>query len=49
MKNPYIDILEKQLATDYDCTPEEVHSSQNIFRPFKLNADVRPLAMPIPF
>ena len=43
MKNPYIHILENQLATDYDCTPEEVHSSQNIFRPLKTDTDARPI------
>lgn len=32
MNKSYTDILEEQLAIDYDCSVEEVHSSKNIFR-----------------
>lgn len=43
MKNQCIEVLEKQLATDYDCSVEEVHSSENIYRLMKLNQDRRPI------
>jgi len=41
MKKKYIDILEEQLAIDYDCSVEEVHSSENIFRTLKINQKAR--------
>lgn len=34
-------ILEQQLATDYDCSIEEVQSNQNIFRTWKRNPGAR--------
>lgn len=34
-------ILEEQLALDYDCSVEEVQSSYNIFRPWKRNQGAR--------
>ncbi len=34
-------ILEQQLALDYDCPIEEVQSSDNIFRPWKRNQGAR--------
>lgn len=43
MHNPYKEVLEKQLAIDYDCTIEEVHSKTNIFRIMKRNKGARPI------
>lgn len=43
MENSYIEVLEKQLAIDYDCTVEEVHSNENIFRILKKNQGARPI------
>ena len=43
MRNPYIEILEKQLAIDYDCTMEEVRSEENVFRVLKCNDGARPI------
>ena len=43
MRNPYIEILEKQLAIDYDCTIEEVRSKENIFRVLTCNEGARPI------
>lgn len=34
-KFEYIPVLESQLAIDYDCTAEEVHCQDNIFRVMK--------------
>lgn len=36
MEGTYIEILEKQLACDYDCTIEDVRSDRNIFRTQKI-------------
>ncbi len=41
MKN--IDILEKQLAIDYGCTVEEIHSKDNILKPMSFNEKARPV------
>lgn len=38
-----IEVLEKQLAIDYDCSVEDVHSSENIFRVLKVNDNARPI------
>lgn len=38
-----IEVLEKQLAIDYDCSVEDVHSSENIFRILKVNDNARPI------
>lgn len=43
MRNQYIDILEKQLAIDYDCTIEEVKGSDNVYRVLKTNPKARPV------
>ncbi len=43
MKNPYIEVLERQLAVDYDCSFDEVRSSENIYRIMKKNGDSRPI------
>ncbi len=42
-KFEYIPVLESQLAIDYDCTAEEVHCQDNIFRVMKRNEDARPI------
>ena len=34
-------ILEEQLALDYDCSVEEIQSSNNIFRTWKRNEGAR--------
>ena len=39
----YTEILEKQLAIDYDCTIEDVHSKENIYRILKVNEGARPI------
>lgn len=39
----FITILERQLAIDYDCTAEEVHCRNNIFRTFRVNEGARPV------
>lgn len=39
----YVDILEKQLAVDYDCTITDVRSSDNIYRELKVNKGARPI------
>lgn len=39
----YTEILEKQLAIDYGCTIEEVHSEENIYRILKVNEGARPI------
>lgn len=44
MKNNYKEILEEQLALDYDCSIGEVQSGENIFRPMKKNPGARPVA-----
>ena len=36
MKKAYIEILEKQLAIDYDCSVEDLHSKENIYRILKV-------------
>lgn len=41
MRNAYIDILEEQLAIDYNCSVEEVHSKENIYRILKVNEKAR--------
>lgn len=41
MKKTYIEILEEQLAIDYDCSPDEVHSKENIYRILKVNEKAR--------
>lgn len=41
MKNTYLEILENQLAIDYDCTVEEVESVDNIYRAMKRNNGAR--------
>ncbi len=43
MKERYIDVLEKQLAIDYDCEVEDVHSSENIYRMIKRKKGARPV------
>ena len=43
MSNSYRDILEKQLAIDYDCTVEEVRSAENVYRVLKVNEGARPI------
>ena len=43
LNDKYIDVLERQLAVDYDCTVEEVHSDKNIFRILKVNPGARPV------
>ena len=43
MPNVYVNVLEQQLAIDYDCTVEEVHSTENIFRVLKVNQGARPI------
>ncbi len=43
MKNPYIEVLERQLAVDYDCSVEEVRSTENIYCIMKRNEDSRPI------
>ncbi len=43
MSNSYRDILEKQLAIDYDCTVEEVRSTENVYRVLKVNEGARPI------
>lgn len=43
MKNMYIEALEKQLAIDYDCTEDEVHGSENVFKTLKVNKNARPI------
>ena len=35
--------LEQQLAIDYDCTIEELHSKENIFRRLRLGEGARPI------
>lgn len=37
------EILEQQLAIDYDCSIEEVRSSEHVFRPMKWNEGARPI------
>ena len=37
----YIEILEKQLAIDYDCSVEDLHSKENIYRILKVNEKAR--------
>ena len=39
----YRDILEKQLALDYDCSVEDVRSEEIIFKPIKLVDGARPI------
>lgn len=39
----YVDILEKQLAVDYDCTITDVRSSNNVYRELKVNKGARPI------
>lgn len=41
MSKSYVDILEEQLAIDYDCTVEEVRGSVGVFRPLKKNEKAR--------
>ena len=36
-------VLEKQLAIDYDCTVEEVRSTENVYRVLKVNEGARPI------
>lgn len=43
MKNPYIEVLENQLAIDYNCTVEEVRSAENIYRILKKKEGTRPI------
>lgn len=43
MSKIYLDVLEKQLAIDYDCTVEEVHSNENVYRVLKVNESARPI------
>lgn len=43
MKNKYLEILEEQLAVDYDCTVEEVRSLHNVYRTSKRNKGARPV------
>ena len=42
MKRNYQDILEEQLARDYDCSIADVQSTANIFRPMRRREDARP-------
>lgn len=39
----YTEVLEKQLAIDYDCTVEEIRSKENIYRILKVNEGARPI------
>ncbi|MCI5873184.1 MAG: GNAT family N-acetyltransferase [Clostridiales bacterium] len=39
----YKQILEQQLATDYDCSIAEVQGTENIFRIYKENENARPV------
>lgn len=41
MNKAYTEILEEQLAIDYDCTTEEVRSPENVFRIWKVNEKAR--------
>ena len=41
--NSCVDILEQQLAIDYDCTVEEIRSIQNVYRGMKKTAKMRPI------
>lgn len=43
MGDKYTDILEKQLAVDYDCTIEDIKNSENIYRVLKANKNARPI------
>lgn len=43
MKNSYIEVLENQLAIDYNCTVEEVRSVENIYRILKKKEGSRPI------
>lgn len=43
MRETYVDILEKQLAVDYDCTLSDIQSSNNIYREYKVNKGARPI------
>ena len=39
----YRKILEEQLCIDYNCTPEELKSGENVFRPFSRRPEMRPV------
>lgn len=41
MEKSYTEILEKQLAIDYDCSVEELHSKENIYRILKVKEKAR--------
>lgn len=41
MDKSYIEALEEQLAIDYDCSVNEVHSKENIYRILKVNEKAR--------
>lgn len=43
MSELYVDILEKQLAVDYGCSVQDVHSSDNVYRELKVNKGARPI------
>lgn len=43
MSNRYVNILERQLAIDYDCTAWDVHSNDNVYRVMKVNEGARPI------
>lgn len=43
MSNKYVNMLERQLAIDYDCTVAEVHSNENVYRILKVKEGARPI------
>ena len=43
MNDLYVNVLEKQLAIDYDCTVEEVHGKESIYRILKVKDGARPV------
>lgn len=43
MRNQYINILEEQLSIDYNCTIQDVQSSENVYQIFKVNKKARPI------
>lgn len=43
MGNIYVEKLEKQLSVDYDCSIQDIHSEDNIYRILKVNQGARPI------
>ncbi len=43
MRNEYVNILEKQLCVDYDCSLEEIKNDANVYREIKRKEGARPV------